>query len=81
MQLRKPVDGGSVVQCLKWEHSYLMIHLDNERDCVVPDLCADLLPHIPITFMSARIIILDRFLRQKIERGFQLSLSFENTIL
>ena len=41
-----------------------MIHLDNERDCVVPDLCAHLLPYVPIMFMSARIIILDRFLRQ-----------------
>lgn len=41
-----------------------MILLDNERDCVVPDLCTDLILQIPIMFMSARIIILDRFLRQ-----------------
>ena len=50
--------------CLKWEHTYFMIHLDNEQDCVVPNLCVDLLLHVPILFMSARVIILDCFPQQ-----------------
>ena len=58
---------------LTQEREYLMIHLDNERDCVVPDLCVDLTPHVPITFMSARIIVLDRFLRHKLVFIFHIS--------